>query len=90
MNTSQKFLSGIIIGVAVGSAILLLTQTDKGKEILSGVADAAEDAKDSLKDNFKDKAGSLEKQYKKLIKKGKAFINDLEDKAKDLSSTITD
>jgi gas vesicle protein len=86
MNTSKKFLSGIIIGVTVGAAILLLTKTDKGKEFLSDVADAADDAKD----NIKSKAGSLEKQFKELINKGKAFISDLEDKAKDITSTITD
>lgn len=86
MNTSQKFLSGIIIGVTVGAAILFLTKTDKGKEWLSDVADAADDAKV----NLKDKAGSLEKQFKELIKKGRAFISDLEDKAKDITSAISD
>lgn len=86
MNTSQKFLSGIIIGVAVGAAILLLTKTKKGKELWSEVLDAADD----VTDNFKDKASSYEKQYKDLIKKGKAFLNDLEDKAKDIASAIAD
>ena len=66
--------------------LLLLTKTDKGKEFLSDVADAADDAKD----NLKDKASSLEKQFKDLIKKGKSFIRDLEDKAKDITSAITD
>jgi gas vesicle protein len=86
MNTNQKFLAGIIIGVTVGAAILLLTKTDKGKEWLSDISDAADD----VKDNLKDKAGSLEKQFKDLIKKGKAFISDLEDKAKDITSSIAD
>lgn len=86
MNTSQKFLAGIIIGVTVGAAILLLTKTDKGREWLSDMSDAADD----IKDNVKDKAGSLEKQFKDLIKKGKDFISDLEDKAKDITSAITD
>ena len=86
MNTSQKFLAGIIIGVTVGAAILLLTKTDKGQEWLSDLSDTADD----VTDNIKDKAGSLEKQFKDLIKKGKAFISDLEDKAKDITSSITD
>jgi gas vesicle protein len=86
MNTNQKFLAGIIIGVTVGAAILLLTKTDKGKEWLSDMSDAADD----VKDNLKNKAGSLEKQFKDLIKKGKAFISDLEDKAKDITSSIAD
>lgn len=86
MNTSQKFLSGIILGVVAGVAVILLTQTSKGKEILSDMEDAAGDAKD----NIKDKYSSVEKQFKELIKKGKSFINDLEDKAKDIARAVTD
>ena len=84
MNTNKKLLSGIIIGVVIGTAILLLTQTDKGKEILSDASDAADDAKEKLKD----KKSSFDKQFKELVKKGKAFIDDLEDKAKDIAGSI--
>ena len=38
----------------------MLTKTDKGKELLSDISDAADDATD----NIKDKAGSVEKQLK--------------------------
>lgn len=84
MNTNHKLLSGIIVGVVIGTAIILLTQTDKGKEILADLGDAADDAKESLKE----KKSSFDKQFKDLIKKGRSFIEDLEDKAKDITSAI--
>lgn len=106
MNTQQKFLGGIILGVAVGSAILFLTKTKKGRDFLDDITDSAEDLSKNLKgkysdvsDNLKGKYGDIsddlrdrfdgfEKEMKKLIKKGKSFIEDLEDKAKDLASSL--
>ena len=99
MSTGQKFLSGIILGVAVGAAIILLSKTDKGQEIWSDIEEATDDikgkAKDKysnvkdkygdVKDNVLDKYSSLAKDFKNLIKKGKAFIEDLEDKAKSIA-----
>lgn len=92
MSTGQKFLAGIFLGVAVGATIFALSKTDKGQDILSDISDAADDVKDKAtdkfndaKDSFQDKYASLEKDLKKLIKKGKAFIEDLEDKAKSIT-----
>ena len=79
MNTSQRFLSGIILGVAAGVAIALFSQSKRGREILSEVADAAGDAGENLKSRFND----FEQQAKELLKKGKSFVDDLETKAKD-------
>ena len=79
MNTNQRFLSGIILGVAAGVAIALFAQSRMGKEMLSEVADAAGDAGQNLKNKFSD----FEGQAKELLKKGKAFIDDLESRVKD-------
>lgn len=86
MNTSQKFLSGIILGVAAGVAIALFAQSSKGKEILSDVSDAAGEAGESLKNKF----GDFEKQFKDLLKKGKSFLADMEGKAKDAADSVFD
>ena len=86
MNTSQRFLSGIILGVAAGVAIALFAQSRRGREILSDVADAAGDAGASLKNKFSD----FEDQAKDLLKKGKAFIDELEDKAKNVAGSVFD
>ena len=81
MNTAQKFLGGIMLGVAAGVAIALFLNSDKGKEMLSDVTDAAGDAKDNLQIKFSD----FEKQAKDLLKKGKSFIEDIEGKVKDFT-----
>jgi gas vesicle protein len=81
MTTGQKFLGGILLGVAAGVAIALFINSDKGKQIIADVSDAAEDAKD----NLKSKVGDFEGQMKDLLKKGKAFIGDIESKVKDFA-----
>ena len=86
MSTSQKFLSGIILGVAAGVAIALFAQTDKGKEILADVKDAADEAGESLKSRF----NQFEQEMKRLLKKGKAFVDDIESKAKDVADSVVD
>ena len=81
MTSGQKFLGGIILGVAAGVAIALFINSDKGKEIISDVTDATSDAADSLKNKYSD----LGKQMKDWLKKGKEFLSDIEDKAKDFA-----
>jgi gas vesicle protein len=51
MNTNQRFLSGIILGVAAGVAIALFSQSRRGREILAEVTDAAGEAGENLKAN---------------------------------------
>lgn len=92
MTNGQKFLGGILLGVAAGVAIALFVNSDKGQELISDVSDAADDAKDNLKskysdakDNLKDKYGDLGSQIKDWLKKGKEFISDVESKVKDLA-----
>ena len=70
MTTGQKFLGGIMLGVAAGVAIALFINSDKGKELLSDVSDAASDAGDKLKSKYSE----YEDQVKDLIKKGKSFL----------------
>ena len=81
MNAGQKLLGGIILGVAAGVAIAVFLNSEKGKKILSDVTDAAGEAGENLKSKFSD----YENEVKDLLKKGKAFIDDLENKAKNFA-----
>jgi gas vesicle protein len=81
MSTGQKFLGGILLGVAAGVAIALFINSDKGKELISDVTDAAGDASEKLKGKFSD----LEKQAREFVEKGKAFLGDVESKVKDFA-----
>ena len=76
MTSGQKFLGGILLGVAAGVAIALFVNSDKGKEMISDISDAAEDAADNIKSKYSD----LGKQLKDLLKKGKKVLDDVEDK----------
>ena len=82
MNILNKFVAGLVIGVAAGAAVALFLQTEKGKEILSDIKDAAEDAGSNLRSNLK----NFESEMNDLIKKGKKFVEDLEQKAKNAAS----
>ncbi|MGN6213042.1 YtxH domain-containing protein [Parafilimonas sp.] len=81
MTNGQKFLGGIMLGVAAGVAIALFINSDKGKELLADVSDAASDAGDKLKSKYSE----YEDQVKDFIKKGKSFLKDMEGKAKDIA-----
>ncbi len=76
MTSGQKFLGGILLGVAAGVAIALFANSDKGKEMISDISDAADDAADNIKSKYSD----LGKQLKDLLKKGKKVLDDVEDK----------
>jgi gas vesicle protein len=76
MTSGQKFLGGILLGVAAGVAIALFVNSDKGKEIISDISDAADDAAHNIKNKYSD----LGKQLKDLLKKGKRVLDDVEEK----------
>lgn len=82
--SSQKFIAGVIVGAAAAAAIALFLQSDKGKEIIADLKNAANDAGDNLKSKVQD----FDDELNALIKKGKQFVQDLEDKAKDSISAM--
>lgn len=83
MTDNQKFLAGIIIGAAAGTAIALFLQTEKGKEMMNDVKGAADSASDALKQ----KLASFDEEISSLLKKGKEFVEDLEAKAANNAAT---
>ena len=79
MTDNQKFLAGVLLGAAAGTAIALFLQTERGKEIISEVKDAAQGAGKTLKE----KLAEFDDEISALLKKGKDFVDDLEAKAKE-------
>ncbi len=80
---NQKFVAGLISGMAAGAAVALFLQTEKGKEILSSLKEAATDAGNEIKE----KAHHFDGELAALIKRGKEFVEDLENRAKEASSS---
>ncbi len=77
MNGGEKFIAGLIVGAAAGAAMAMFLQTDKGKEWMDNVKDAAGDAQE----NLKSKLQKLDEEFSALVKKGKQFVEDLENNA---------
>jgi gas vesicle protein len=77
MNSNQKFLAGVLLGAAAGVALTIFFSSEKGKELVGSVADAAGGATDKIKDKFSDFKGSVSD----LVEKGKNVVQSVTDKA---------
>lgn len=75
----QKFIAGLIVGAAAGAAMALFLQSEKGKEIIDDIKDAAGDTGEKLKTRMQ----QFEQEVNDLLKKGKQFMEDLDGRAKD-------
>jgi predicted small secreted protein len=84
MNFTNKFVAGLILGVAAGAMVAAFMQTEKGKEIFGDIKDAADDASGNIKSHWT----NFEKELNNLLKKGKHFVDDLEKKAKGAASSL--
>ena len=60
----NKFLAGLVLGVAAGAAAALFLQSEKGKEVISDIKDAAGDAGAKLKSKVKQFVDDLEEDTK--------------------------
>lgn len=78
MTSNQKFLAGIVLGAAAGALITMFLNSDKGKEILEDVRDIADEAKDNLTD--------IGSEVSDLVNKGKKFMQDLGNQAKEAAA----
>ncbi len=83
MTDNQKFIAGLIIGAAAGTALAFFLQTDKGKEILSDVKEAAGNAGR----DFKSKLQAFDEEFNELLRKGKQFVQDLEHEAEETTAS---
>ena len=83
MDGKSKFIAGLVLGAAAGAAVALFLQSEKGKEMINAVKDAAGgDTGAKLKSRLQE----FDDEISELIQKGKQFIEDLAKKAKDAAS----
>ena len=66
MRVNYNFLGGLLIGAAVGAALVMFLESDEGKDLVKDLKDVA------------DKTGEeLDTAVNDLLKKGKSFVDDL-------------
>ena len=82
MTTNQKFLAGLILGAAAGAAIALFLSSEKGQGVISDVKDTA----DKLGKDIKAKVDSIDEELDGLLQRGKDFVADIKNKAKEASA----
>ncbi|MDE1193331.1 MAG: YtxH domain-containing protein [Arachidicoccus sp.] len=76
MKNNQKFLSGLLLGAAVGAVAAVFLQGEKGQELLStakkGIKDAASDLKNGIE--------NIDNTFENWISKGRNLIAELKNK----------
>jgi gas vesicle protein len=73
MKDNQKFLTGLIIGAAAGTALTIFLQGESGKKLVKSVKDTAKSAGEEVKDGM----SSVQYSIDKLFNRGKQFLADL-------------
>jgi gas vesicle protein len=82
MTDNHKFLAGLLLGAAAGAALALFLNSEKGKEIINNAKEGAE----KLEDDLHNKWEEFDTLMNDILQKGKSFIDDLEQKAKQTAS----
>ena len=75
MANNNKLLVGVLIGAAAGAAIGYLLTTEKGKEILSNLQDAAGSAGDRVKGAY----DSAKSKVSETFGRSKQYAEDMKD-----------
>lgn len=76
MSGNHKLIAGLLLGAVAGAALALFLKSEKGQEILDDVKEEGDLLQEELKAKLKDFDASVNQ----LLAKGKAFIEDLEQK----------
>lgn len=70
----NKLLLGVLLGAAAGAAVGYLLTTEKGKEILSNLQDAAGTAGDKVRDVYDNAKSTVSETFKK----GKKYSDEVQ------------
>jgi len=73
MLGNSKFIAGLLVGAAAGAAIAILLNSEKGKEIISELKNAAEKAGDDLKDA----ANRLGAELSAVVGRGREYADNI-------------
>lgn len=82
MTENHKFIAGLLLGAVAGVALLAFLNSEKGKELIGEVQERT----DKMQDDLKVKLQEFDMAVTDLLERGKTFIDDFEQKARQSSS----
>ena len=74
MSNDYKFIAGLLLGAVAGAALAAFIKSEQGKELISEVKEGA----DKMQSDLHGKLKEFDASINELLEKGRAFINDLE------------
>lgn len=74
MTNDYKFIAGLLLGAVAGAALAAFIKSEQGKELISEVKEGA----DKIQIDLHGKLKEFDASINELLEKGRAFINDLE------------
>ena len=77
MSKNQKLLTGFVIGATAGAAAVLFFKTEKGKQLLSDLKNAA----DEIFNNFKETSSTVKDMVTDLLEEEDADEEDFKNNA---------
>lgn len=80
--SNTKFFAGVILGAAAGVALAMFVNSEKGQEVIADLKSAAGKAGENLKNKYND----LKDQVTDSVQKGKQFVQDIADDAKNYTA----
>lgn len=72
----NKFISGLVVGTIVGTALTIYLNSDKGKQLLADLNFDVEDIKDQMNARIE----GVDESLHQLLSKAKQVVTDLEQK----------
>ena len=78
MSGNQKLIAGLLLGAVAGAALALFLKSEKGKELMEEVKEEGDLLQEELKAKLKD----FDTSVNQLLEKGKAFVEELDQRSK--------
>lgn len=82
MSDNHKFIAGLLLGAAAGAAVAVFLNSEKGKDMIDDIKDGA----DKIQDGVHGKLNEFDTALNELLQKGKSFLEELEQRAKQTPS----
>ena len=82
MDSSHKFITGLVIGAAAGAALALFLKSEKGRQLLSDISEGS----DKMQNDLTIKMQEFDEMVSDFCKKGISLIDEWEQRIEQKAS----